>query len=140
MIVYRLICKNEHEFEAWFRDSAACDAQIAEGKVMCPHCSDTSARKSLMTPNVAPKGAEGASGESSERRAAIVRELRELRRKVEENCDYVGPRFAEEARRIHYGETDSHAIYGETTPREAEALVEEGIEFGRIPWAPRLDS
>ena len=140
MIVYRLICTNEHEFEAWFRDSAACDAQIAEGKVMCPHCSDTSARKSLMTPNVAPKGAKGASGESSERRAAIVRELRELRRKVEENCDYVGPRFAEEARRIHYGETDSHAIYGETTPREAEALAEEGIEFGRIPWAPRLDS
>ncbi len=140
MIVYRLICTNEHEFEAWFRDSAACDAQIAEGKVMCPHCSDTSARKSLMTPNVAPKGAEGSSGASSERRAAIVRELRELRRKVEQNCDYVGPRFAEEARRIHYGETDSHAIYGETTPREAEALAEEGIEFGRIPWAPRLDS
>ena len=57
-----------------------------------------------------------------------------------ENCDYVGPRFAEEARRIHYGETDSHAIYGETTPKEARALTEEGIEFGRIPWAPRLDS
>ena len=69
-----------------------------------------------------------------------MRELRELRRKVEENCDYVGPRFAEEARRIHYGETDSHAIYGETTPQEAQALSEEGIEFGRIPWAPRLDS
>ena len=140
MIVYRLTCKNEHEFEAWFRDSAACDAQIAEGKVMCPHCGDTSARKSLMTPNVAPKGAESASGKPSERRAAIMRELRELRRKVEENCDYVGPRFAEEARRIHYGETDAHAIYGETTPKEASALTEEGIEFGRIPWAPRLDS
>jgi len=140
MIVYRLTCKNEHEFEAWFRDSAACDAQIAEGKVMCPHCSDTSARKSLMTPNVAPKGAESASGKPSERQAAIMRELRELRRKVEESCDYVGPRFAEEARRIHYGETDSHAIYGETTPGEAKALAEEGIEFGRIPWAPRLDS
>ena len=140
MIVYRLTCKNEHEFEAWFRDSAACDAQIAEGKVMCPHCGDTSARKSLMTPNVAPKGTESASGGPSERRAAIMRELRELRRKVQENCDYVGPRFAEEARRIHYGEADSHAIYGETTPREAEALAEEGIEFGRIPWMPRLDS
>ena len=91
MIVYRLTCANEHEFEAWFRDSAACDAQIAEGKVMCPHCGDSSARKSLMTPNVAPKGTDNAADRSSARRAAMMRELRELRRKVEENCDYVGP-------------------------------------------------
>ena len=140
MIVYRLTCKNEHEFEAWFRDSAACDAQVAEGKVICPHCGDTSARKSLMTPNVAPKSADGAADKPSARRAAMLTKLRELRRKVEENCDYVGPRFAEEARRIHYGEADSHGIYGETTPQEADALTEEGIEFGRIPWAPRLDS
>jgi len=140
MIVYRLTCANEHEFEAWFRDSAACDVQIAEGKVMCPHCGDSSARKSLMTPNVAPKGTDNAAEKSPARRAAMMRELRELRRKVEENCDYVGPRFAEEARRIHYGEADSHAIYGETTPDEAKSLTEEGIEFGRIPWAPRLDS
>ncbi len=140
MIVYRLTCANEHEFEAWFRDSAACDAQIAEGKVMCPHCGDSSARKSLMTPNVAPKGTDSAADGPSARRAAMMRGLRELRRKVEENCDYVGPRFAEEARRIHYGEADSHAIYGETTLEEARALTDEGIEFGRIPWAPRLDS
>jgi len=140
MIVYRLTCKRGHEFEAWFRDSAACDAQIADGKVICPHCGDSSARKSLMTPNVAP----GAGGKPDDglaaRRAAVLRELQALRRKVEENCDYVGPRFAEEARRIHYGETDAHAIYGETTPGEAEALADEGIAFGRIPWAPRMDS
>lgn len=140
MIVYRLTCKNDHEFEAWFRDSAACDAQVAEGRVICPHCGDSSARKSLMTPNVAPKGAGTGADKLSARRAAMMRELRQLRRKVEENCDYVGPRFAEEARRIHYGETDSHAIYGETTPKEAKALTEEGIEFGRIPWVPQLDS
>ena len=140
MIVYRLTCNNEHEFEAWFRDSAACDAQVAEGKVICPHCSDNSVRKSLMTPNVAPKGSGSTADKPSARQAAMLKELRELRRKVEENCDYVGPRFAEEARRIHYGEADSHAIYGETSPQEAQALNEEGIEFGRIPWAPRLDS
>jgi hypothetical protein len=63
-------------------------------------------------------------------RAALL----ELRRQVESNCDYVGPRFAEEARRIHYGETDAHAIYGEATSEESQALSEEGIEFGRIPW------
>ena len=140
MIVYRLTCKNEHEFEAWFRDSAACDAQIADGKVICPHCGDMSARKSLMTPNVASRSVDGGADRPSERRAAIMRELRELRRKVEEKCDYVGPRFAEEARRIHYGDAERNAIYGETTPKEASALAEEGIEFGRIPWVPRLDS
>ena len=140
MIVYRLTCANEHEFEAWFRDSAACDAQVAAGRVVCPHCGDNSVRKSLMTPNVAPRGADSAADAPPARRAAAMRELRELRRKVEENCDYVGPRFAEEARRIHYGETGSHAIYGEATPEDARALADEGIEFGRIPWAPRLDS
>ena len=140
MIVYQLTCKNEHEFEAWFRDIAACDAQIAEGKVICPHCGVSSARKSLMTPNVAPKGSGSTADKPSARQTAMLKELRKLRRKVEENCDYVGPRFAEEARRIHYGEIDSHAIYGETSPQEAQALNEEGIEFGRIPWAPRLDS
>ncbi len=133
MIVYRLTCKREHEFEAWFRDSAACDAQIAEGQVVCPHCGDARVQKSLMAPNVAPKPAED--GPARRHRAM----LQALRRHVEENCDYVGPRFAEEARRIHYGETDPHGIYGETTPDEAEALADEGVEFGRIPWAPRFD-
>ena len=94
MIVYRLTCKNEHEFEAWFRDSAACDAQIAEGRVACPHCAEVSVRKSLMTPNVAPKGADSAPDRPSERRTAMMRGLRELRRKVEENCDYVGRAYS----------------------------------------------
>ncbi len=140
MIVYRLTCKQGHEFEAWFRDSAACDAQIAESKVICPQCGDSSARKSLMTPNVAPGAAGKTDDGPAARRAAMLRELQALRRKVEENCDYVGPHFAEEARRIHYGETDPHAIYGEATPKEAEALSDEGIEVGRIPWVPRMDS
>ena len=66
-----------------------------------------------------------------------LKALRELRRKVEESCDNVGPAFAEEARKIHYGETDPRGIYGETTSDEAEALAEEGVEFARIPWVPR---
>jgi hypothetical protein len=68
-----------------------------------------------------------------------VKALRELRSKVEANCDYVGPAFAEEARRIHYGETEPRGIYGETSDEEAEALDEEGIEFAKIPWVPRHD-
>jgi len=69
-------------------------------------------------------------------RAALV----ELRRQVEANCDYVGPRFAEEARRIHYGEIDAHSIYGEASEDESRELTNEGISFGRIPWVPPTDA
>lgn len=73
-------------------------------------------------------------------KAAEMLRAREARRLVEANCDYVGERFAEEARRIHYGEIDEkHGIYGELTEEEARALAEEGIEFGRIPWVPVAD-
>ena len=69
-----------------------------------------------------------------------MRALRGLRRKVEDNFDYVGPQFAEEARKIHYGESDAHNIYGETSDQEAKELRDEGVAFTRIPWAPRQDS
>ena len=65
--------------------------------------------------------------------------LQELRKQVESNCDYVGDQFAEEARKIHYGETEERGIYGEASDAEAEALQEEGIEVGRIPWLPRTN-
>ena len=72
--------------------------------------------------------------------AEVMRQLTDIRRTVEGNCDYVGDRFAEEARRIHYGETDPRGIYGEATDKEAEELKEEGVTFGRIPWLPRTNS
>ncbi len=72
--------------------------------------------------------------------AEAMRALRGLRRKVEDNFDYVGPQFAEEARKIHYGESDAHNIYGETSDQEAKELHDEGVAFTRIPWAPRQDS
>jgi len=72
--------------------------------------------------------------------AEVMRQLTEVRRTVEKNCDYVGDRFAEEARRIHYGETDPRGIYGEASPDEVEELNEEGVTFHRIPWVPRTDS
>jgi hypothetical protein len=72
--------------------------------------------------------------------AEIMGKLRELREKVEENCDYVGGKFAEEARKIHYGEEDPRNIYGETSDEQAEELHEEGVTFSRIPWAPRHNS
>jgi hypothetical protein len=82
---------------------------------------------------------------AQQKMAAIARhmpkELREallkVRAEVEKNCEHVGDKFAEEARKIHYGESDKRGIYGETSEEEAEALAEEGIEFGRLPWIPR---
>ena len=72
--------------------------------------------------------------------AEVMGQLRELRQKVEESCDYVGGNFAEEARKIHYGEKDPRSIYGETSDKQAKELHDEGVTFSRIPWAPRQDS
>ena len=83
--------------------------------------------------------AETAKAETA-KAAEAMRALRGLRRKVEDNFDYVGPQFAEEARKIHYGESDAHNIYGETSDQEAKELRDEGVAFTRIPWAPRQDS
>ncbi len=83
--------------------------------------------------------AETAKAETA-KAAEAMRTLRGLRRKVEDNFDYVGPQFAEEARKIHYGESDAHNIYGETSDEEAKKLRDEGVAFTRIPWAPRQDS
>ncbi|PWC36428.1 DUF1178 family protein [Azospirillum sp. TSO35-2] len=72
--------------------------------------------------------------------AEVMRQLTEVRRSVEKNCDYVGDQFAEEARRIHYGESDPRGIYGEASEEEVAELNEEGVTFHRIPWIPRTDS
>jgi len=141
MIVYDLKCRKGHGFETWFRDSAAYDEQAAAGKVTCPTCGSRRVEKAPMAPRVA-KSRETDSPRDPEAKAqgALLRAARELQRKVEESCDYVGPEFAEEARKIHYGETDPRGIYGETSDDEARDLRDEGVEFGRIPWPTRHDS
>ena len=136
MIVYDLKCRKDHVFEAWFRDSAAFDAQAEAGDVRCPVCGSKKVEKALMAPNLARGKAETGVSVEAEKAAEQRHALVELRRQVEENCDYVGDRFPEEARKIHYGETDPRGIYGESTPEEAKALDEEGVKVQRIPWLP----
>jgi hypothetical protein len=164
MIVFDLKCRKEHVFEAWFPDSASFAGQVEAGKVLCPVCGSRKVAKALMAPNVvstkgrapaAPPRAGDAGtaaepGTAAEAGAVAVAEsakagelrrlLRGLRSHVEQNCDYVGPQFAEEARKIHYGETDPRGIYGETSDTEAKALEDEGIEVARVPWLPRENS
>jgi len=137
MILFALRCAHGHEFEAWFRDSDVFEAQQDAAEIACPCCGDTSVEKAVMAPRL---------GSSRERKlpAGALAELRkaltELRRQIETNCDYVGAHFAEEARRIHYGEADPRGIYGEASNEESRELAEEGISFGQIPWIPYTDS
>jgi hypothetical protein len=135
MILFTLRCSSAHEFEGWFRDGATYEKQSAAGVIACPECGDTAVEKAPMAPRVAKSGRPPDLSPTEVRQA-----LQQLRRHVEKNCDYVGPRFAEEARRIHYGETPPHSIYGESTSEESEALAEEGISFARIPWVPPSDA
>jgi hypothetical protein len=139
MILFDLQCAKGHGFEAWFRNGEAYEAQAAANEIACPICGDVDIRKAPMAPRIA-KTRSGKDEEKRRQAAEIMRELAELRRKIEENCDYVGDRFAEEARKIHYGEAKHRDIYGEATAEEAAQLSEEGIAFSRIPWLPRTNS
>jgi hypothetical protein len=130
VIVYNLRCKNSHEFEGWFKDSAAFDAQAKSGNVACPVCDTRKVTKAIMAPAVA--GAKKSQVTPSE--AKKMRQfMTGLRKYVQENADYVGPKFAEEARKIHYGEVEDRHIYGEATIKEAQELVEEGVDVAPLP-------
>jgi hypothetical protein len=133
MILYELRCRSDHSFEGWFRNSGGYEEQLAAGEITCPICGDTNVDKAPMAPRVV----RGTAGPSE---AQALQMLRALRRAVEAKCEDVGGRFAEEARKIHYGETAQRGIYGNTTADEAEALADEGIEIARIPWIPVTDS
>ncbi len=146
MISFDLKCAKGHVFEAWFASSRGFERDAKAGRVECPMCGATKVEKALMAPNIATsRGGEAAApvavpDPAIERRAEAFRMIRELQSRIEREFDHVGERFAEEARKIHYGEVDKRAIYGSATPAESEALKDEGIEYGQIPWLPRHDS
>ncbi len=147
MIHYQLQCSHAHGFDGWFPSSASFEAQAKRGLLECPACGDTKVDRALMAPAVPKKGNAKAVAVPpakdltpatlpAEARALLQR----LRAEVEAKCEHVGDRFAEEARAIHKGETPARGIYGETTPEQAEALADEGIEVARIPWVPLADA
>lgn len=149
MILYQLHCEQEHHFEAWFKDSQAFDKQAKRKLLNCPTCGSEKVSKALMAPRISKSSnktlqdglSKGASQADRKKETAEALELRQklkaLQKNIEEKCDYVGNNFAEEARKIHYGEAEPHGIYGETTSEDAKELVDEGIEFSSIPWAPK---
>lgn len=164
MIVYDVRCKNGHVFTAWFKSSDSFDRQAAAGEIACADCGVLEVARAPMAPRLISSRGRAAPAEPAEpaaqaepasaaavpavpaqrisavhAEAAIMQQLRALRHAVEQNCDYVGKEFAEEARKMHHGESDRRGIYGEATESESEALADEGIEIGRVPWVPQSD-
>jgi hypothetical protein len=163
MIRYALNCEQGHAFESWFANSAAYDKQVKRGLITCPVCSSAKVEKAIMAPRLTrgdaavppsptppnpapqppldpapmppiPPKTPVAMMSSAERE--LRHKLKELRDHITKNAHYVGPRFPEEARKIHYGEAEHRSIYGEASPEEAKQLHEEGIEFHPLPVLP----
>jgi hypothetical protein len=151
VIKYLLGCASGHEFESWFRASTDFDVQSKSGAVSCPFCGSTEVAKQPMAPSVVTK--RGRSGPASRPvgeaaavgaipavagvdPAAVRDALREFAQKVIANTEDVGPRFAEEARKMHFGETEERQIRGSSTLDEARELAEEGVPFGILPALP----
>ena len=160
MIRYALNCERGHAFESWFQNSAAYDKQAKRNLVTCPICGSAKVEKAIMAPRLArsdaaepvtvPTPAPAAAPASAAAPAPVKqpvaimspherelrKKLKELREHVTRNADYVGARFPEQARKIHYGEIEHRSIFGEASPEEAKELHDEGIEFHPLPVLP----
>lgn len=137
MICYQLVCKKNHAFEGWFRDSAAFDKQSKKGLLSCPTCNSKSVSKAPMAPAISRK----ADLEVAATQARAMREwAMKVRQHVEANSEYVGDRFPDEARAIHHGDAAERMIHGEASLSDAQDLIDEGIPVAPLPVVPRGDS
>jgi len=138
VIQYSLRCDNGHKFDAWFQSAQAYDEQRARNIVTCPQCMSEKVDKAIMAPAVSRAGSEKvtlSAGHPEQQR--VLEFLKALRKKVTSEADYVGDRFAEEARKIHFKEVDPRGIYGEATREEVAELIEDGIDFMPLPPLPK---
>ncbi|WP_354538616.1 DUF1178 family protein [Roseovarius sp. MBR-6] len=133
MIRFSLKCDAGHRFDSWFQSAEAFDRLSASGMLACAICGSAAVEKALMAPQVQNARADTAPHPAEQA-------LAELRRRIEETADYVGPRFASEARDMHDGVVPERAIYGEARPEEARRLIEDGIPVAPLPFTPRRKS
>jgi hypothetical protein len=137
MIRFALVCSDAHEFEGWFRDNADFDKQQKHHMVSCPVCETQSVGKALMAPSISTgQRQEKITLAMGDEQRRMMSEMRALTQKMKADADYVGDKFADEARKIHDGDTEPRGIYGEATNEEARALVEDGIDFMPLPSFP----
>jgi hypothetical protein len=157
MIRYALRCERDHTFESWFQNSSTYESQVKRKLVSCPVCNSVNVEKAIMAPQIvskrgrekanpapasapAPAPAEAPTTGPTPLLMAQERELRaklkELRDHIVKNADNVGERFPTEARKMHYGDIEHRPIYGEASPEEARALIDEGVEVSPLPVLP----
>jgi len=137
MIKYNLKCENNHNFDAWFSDSSNFEEQNKKNLIFCPKCNSTTIEKNIMAPNIGSKKQSYTNALKTEKNYEKI--IKNVRKHVEKNFEYVGDKFADEARAIHYGEKEEREIYGETSVEEAVDLIEEGVNVSPIPGVdPKL--
>ena len=134
MIKYTLQCENHHQFDSWFASSDAFDKLKSSNLLACEVCGSNAISKSLMAPSVKPKTGKMVKEPFPQLKLKEDSLIKELRRSVEKNCDYVGDKFAEEARAIHDGNSPERSIYGNATLKQAKSLSEDGIPIAPLPW------
>ena len=143
MILFDLQCDKNHVFECWFASSANYEEQLKNKMIVCPYCNSTKIQKSLMAPNINTKSTSKNGKKKNKKKLAqnnLENQIKKFRKYIEKNTDNVGKNFAEEARKIYYGETKSRPIRGESTEKEVQELAEEGIPFSQLPWHSKEDA
>ncbi len=142
MILFDLQCEKDHKFECWFASSANYQEQLKNKMIACPYCNSTTIQKSLMAPNINTKRTSKNSNNNKQKLVQnnLEKQIKKFKKYIEKNTDNVGKNFAEEARKIYYGETKPRPIRGESTEKEAQELAEEGIPFSQLPWHTKEDA
>lgn len=130
MIAFDLECSEGHTFEGWFNDIASFEEQNAKGLITCPYCEDTRVRRVLSPVAIRSSSRPAAQGDQTIDYRKLAREVVHY---INSNFENVGPNFAKEALKMHYGVKEKRNIRGAATEEEEKTLKEEGIEFFKIP-------
>ena len=136
MKVYNFSCQHDHHFEGWFSSEGDFAAQLEKKLVSCPICDSQEVRRLPSAPRLNLSGAQHPT--ENDALQAIQKQWMEFARKVVENTEDVGDRFAEEARRMHYQESPMRGIRGTASADEFNALEEEGIDVMCLPLPDAL--
>ena len=139
MIKFDLICENKHVFEASFDDSSSFEKQKKKKQIECPFCNSSNVSKSVMAPNISNKSSSSIkiNREKNKLFSNYNKQLNKIKSEIEKNFTYVGNKFPEEARKIHYGEVKDKPIYGEATEKESQELEDEGISLVKLPFGKK---
>ncbi|MFN3534171.1 MAG: DUF1178 family protein [Desulfatiglandales bacterium] len=132
MIVFEIVCSNGHVFEEWFQNSVDYGEKLEKGLIKCPHCGDTNVRK-ILSPVPLAKNTRPDDLPDPPQKVAMHLMAKALYDFVEKNFEDVGPEFAKEALKIHYGISEPKNIKGTATKEEEAILEEEGVNFIRLP-------